>query len=84
MDIYLGHDGLDVFVVEQMAIHKSGRDAIGCTGCLNVRHLLEHRVRDVKVTVYHDRRTTSQINVLLPPVAHVVGRDEPLEDQVAL
>ena len=40
------------------------------------------RVHDVKVGVDHERRSRPQIDVLLPPVGHVVVRPQPLKPQV--
>lgn len=44
----------------------------------------ENGVNAVEIRVYHERRTTAQVHVFLPPIGHVVGGPPGFEDEVAL
>ena len=61
----------------QIRIHKEPPDLI--SGGMRVEG-----VHDVKVGVDHEGRPRSQVDVLLPPVGHVVVRPQPLEPQVPI
>ena len=80
----LNHDRLERLIVEIASIVHDCVNAIGRAGSLNIGGDFEERVERIKVTVDHERRSASQVNVLLPPIAHVIRRNPRLEDEIAL
>lgn len=75
---------LDLFTVQFTAIRDHGVDSISQAGSLHVCVLDKHEVHDVVVAVDHEGVPAPQVDVLLPPVAHVVGCPPGLEYQVLL
>ena len=51
--------------------------------CLVGGWVREECVHDVEVGVDHERRPRPQVDVLLPPVGHVVVGPQPLEPQIS-
>ena len=82
--LVLGHYRLERLVVQRTSVHEYGRDDVGSARRLYGRRGARDRVECIEVAVDHDRRTAAQIHVLLPPIAHVIRRDERLEGQIAL
>ena len=80
----LNHDRLERLIVEIASIVHDCVNAVGRASSLNVGGDFEERVERVKVAVDHEWRATSQVNVLLPPVAHVIRRYPRLENEIAL
>lgn len=51
---------------------------------LNLSGVHKNGVDAVEIRVDHEGRTTAQVNVLLPPIRHVVGGPPRFEDEIAL
>ena len=52
---------------------KSLVDDVGCPSSLDFRWMLKQRVDTVKVRIDHNRSTASKIDVLFPPIRHIVS-----------
>ena len=70
----LDHNGFQFGTFDGPAEEQRLVDDAGGAGRLDARRMFEQGVDTVEIRVDHDGRTSAQINVLLPPIRHVIRR----------
>lgn len=75
---------LEFLSLDELAVLEARVYDTGGTGRLHLGRVHEDGVDPVEIRIDHDRRAAAQIDVLLPPVGHVVARPPGLEGHVAL
>ncbi|ALC40610.1 CG11777 [Drosophila busckii] len=80
----LHHNGLQLLMLNQTSEVQQQRYNIGGTRRLIVGEIHKDGIGAVEIAIHTQRTATAQINILLPPIGHIVGGPPALQHQIPL